>query len=179
MHLRTVRITEDFVDLHKVDALAKEAFPPIEYPGTYIVIAMSKKNNSDFLAIYDDNLFVGFISVLTYKNLAYLFFLAVHKELRSKGYGSAILHMLPEIYPDYIQVVDLEKQDFSADNAEQRKSRLSFYMRNGYSRPGFFAKYCGMDLEILCASDTFDEELVKGALANAGIPNFSAEYYYA
>ncbi|MBP5708476.1 MAG: GNAT family N-acetyltransferase [Bacteroidales bacterium] len=176
--LTVIPITEDFGDLNKVDALAKEAFPPIEYPGLQKVMEMSQKHNADFLSIYDKSDFVGFITVLKYKNLAYLYFLAVQKELRSKGYGSAILNMLKDIYPGYTQVVDLEKQDELADNAEQRKKRLAFYMRNGYKRTGFFAKYCGMDLEILCASEHLDPELVKGALENAGLDDFYPEYYY-
>ena len=178
MELSFIPITEDFYDLKKVDDLAKEAFPPIEYPGTQKVIEMSQKYNADFLSIYDESLFVGFITVLTYKKLAYLYFLAVRKELRSKGYGSAILNMLKDIYPGYTQVVDLEKQESSAENSEQRKKRLAFYMRNGYKRTGFFAKYCGMDLEILCASEQLDTDLVKGALENAGLDNFYPEYYY-
>ncbi|MBP5473865.1 MAG: GNAT family N-acetyltransferase [Bacteroidales bacterium] len=178
IELSVIPITEEFQNLDKVDSLAKEAFPPIEYPGLQKVMEMSKLYNADFLSIYDKADFVGFITVLKYKNLAYLYFLAVQKELRSKGYGSAILNMLKDIYPGYTQVVDLEKQDKLADNAEQRKKRLSFYMRNGYKRTGFFAKYCGMDLEILCASEHLDPELVKGALENAGLDDFYPEYYY-
>jgi len=73
MALRTIEIAEHFEDLDKVESLAKEAFPPKEYLAPSKLIEMSKDDGFDFYALYDKAIFVGFITVRTYKHLSYLF----------------------------------------------------------------------------------------------------------
>lgn len=73
MELKTVAITESFNDIEKINVLAKEAFPPKEYLAPTKLIAMAKDGELDFLALYDQTLFVGFMAVKAYKNMAYLF----------------------------------------------------------------------------------------------------------
>ena len=70
-------ITKDSIFLDKVNNLAKEAFPPEEYLEPTKIIEMAKADNFDFLALKDKDTFVGFMVVLTSKDLAYLFFLTI------------------------------------------------------------------------------------------------------
>lgn len=85
-----------------INKLAVEAFPPKEYLAPDKLIKMSKEENFDFYFIEDDNKFIGFVVIQTYKNLSYLFFLAIAKEHRSKGYGGKILKLIRETYPNKI-----------------------------------------------------------------------------
>lgn len=41
------------------------------------LVNMAKADNFDFLALLDENKFVGFMVVQTYEDMAYLFFLAI------------------------------------------------------------------------------------------------------
>lgn len=97
-----------------VDRLAKEAFPPEEYlaPGT--LVDMAQADNFDFWALTDQGAFVGFMAVQTFVDLAYLFFLAIDPDARSKGYGSRAIETLKAAYPGKKQVVDFEMIDPSA-----------------------------------------------------------------
>lgn len=98
MHLQTIRITRDFKDLNKVCQLAKTAFPPEEYLSPDIMIAMQEEGNFDFFALYDEDTFVGYISMKLYKQFTYLFFFAIEEEYRDRGYGSEALRFLKENY---------------------------------------------------------------------------------
>lgn len=94
MILDTENITKDSIFLDKVNNLAKEAFPPEEYLEPATIIEMAKADNFDFLALKDKDTFVGFMVVLTYEDLAYLFFLAIDSSCRSKGYKSRAIKIL-------------------------------------------------------------------------------------
>ena len=63
--------------------------------------------------------------------MAFVLYLAVNGEERGKGYGSQILDILKSAYVDKAIVLNIEPIDENAPNAEQRKSRLRFYNRNG------------------------------------------------
>ena len=76
----------------EINALAREAFPPEEYLAPSQLVEMTK-GNVDFWALSDQGRFVGFMVILTHQNLVYLFFLAIHPALRSKGYGSRSIQL--------------------------------------------------------------------------------------
>ena len=91
MILDTENITKDSIFLDKVNNLAKEAFPPEEYLEPAKIIEMAKADNFDFLALKDKDTFVVFMVVLTYEDLAYLFFLAIDHLAIQKGIKVVLL----------------------------------------------------------------------------------------
>lgn len=91
MILDTENITKDSIFLDKVNNLAKEAFPPEEYLEPATIIEMAKADNFDFLALKDKDTFVGFMVVLTYEDLAYLFFLTIDHLAIQKGIKVVLL----------------------------------------------------------------------------------------
>lgn len=175
--MQTKLITNNFKDLKLVEELAKEAFPPEEYLAPAKIIEMNKKGEVEFLALYDNDLFVGFMVVSVFKNLVYLFFLAIDSKFRSCGYGGQALQLLDELYPSKQQVVDLEKLDNSAQNAKQRETRRNFYLRNGYKDTNKFLSYLGVDYEILCKDENFDFETFKEMMKTFSIRNFNPKYF--
>lgn len=177
MILNTLNITDNYIDLDKIAALAAEAFPPEEYLAPSKLIEMSKEDGFDFLALYDGDLFVGFIAVQQYKRLSYLFFLAIDSSLRSGGYGSKAIKTLLELYPGKQQVVDMEMIDEAADNYDQRLKRRSFYLHNGYLPTGHFLSYLGVDYEVLCMNDDFDFQTFKEMMSMLKIEGFVPRYY--
>jgi ribosomal protein S18 acetylase RimI-like enzyme len=175
--LRSVPITENFTDIAKVEALAAEAFPPAEYLAPSRMIEMAKSGGFDFWALYDGDIFVGFMTVMTYKSLAYLFFLAVDKTQRSKGCGTKAIELLRALYPDRQHIVDMEMPDENAQNKLQREKRRRFYMRNGYKVTGQYLSYLGVNYEVLCADDRFDFELFRELMKQIKVDGFAPVYF--
>lgn len=164
-------------DLDKVEALAKEAFPPKEYLSPGELIQMAERGEVDFWGLYDDDSFVGFMVISLFEDTCYLFFLAIDTNIRSKGYGGQALRLLDALYPNKKQVVDFEMIDASAPNNEQRITRKAFYMRNGYQETGKFISYRGVDYEILCRDDAFDFETFKRMMLGFKIEGFDPKYF--
>lgn len=175
--LKTMPVAENFADLEKVEALAKEAFPPKEYLAPAQMIEMAKSGGFDFLALYGEDAFVGFMAVTTYRDMAYLFFLAIEKAQRSKGYGAEALRLLRTLYPGKQQVVDMEMLEESAENESQRERRRRFYIRNGYRATGQFLSYLGVNYEVLCAGDEFDPGQFRESMKQIKIDGFAPDYF--
>ena len=161
----------------KVEALAREAFPAQEYLAPSQMVKMAESDGFDFRALCDGDDFVGFMTVMTYGNLAYLFFLAIEKARRAKGYGTGAIELLRSLYPGRQQVVDMEMLDDSAPNREQREKRRQFYMRNGYRATGQFLSYLGVKYEVLCAADEFDFRSFRELMQRIRIDGFVPHYF--
>lgn len=145
MKLNTEHITQGSRFWDDVNALAKEAFPPAEYLAPSELVKMAEEDGFDFLALTDHDALVGFMAVKIYREMAYLFFLAIAPAFRSKGYGSRAIETLRAAYPGKQQVVDFEMPDAAADNTEQREKRRAFYLKNGYRETGLFLTYLGVN----------------------------------
>ncbi len=160
-----------------LNALALEAFPPEEYLAPAELIKMQERIDLDFWALQEDDSFVGFMTVVTHGQLAYLFFLATDAKHRSKGYGSKALAELFKQYPAYQQVVDMEMPDNHAKNKEQRIARRAFYLRNGYQPTGHYLSYLGVSFEILCKDEHFDLNSFKELLKVLPIERFKPVFF--
>ena len=173
MELHTEYITENSRHWEDVNRLAKEAFPPEEYLAPQALVKMAETDHIDFLALSGQDAFIGFMAVKIYKDLAYLFFLAIKPACRSKGYGSRAVETLKAKYPGKKQIVDFEMPDDHAQNHAQRKKRRDFYLRNGYQKTGLFLSYLGVDYEVFCMDSDF-QEMMK----TIHIKGFSPSYFH-
>ena len=162
---------------NQVNLLAKEAFPPEEYLAPEQLLKMAEEDRFDFWILSDGDTFVGFMVVQTYKNLAYLFFLAIDSSCRANGYGSRAIETLRVLYPDKIQVVDFEMLDESAPNNRQRIKRRQFYLKNGYKETGLFLSYLGVDYEVFCMSEDFDPKEFKEMMKEIRVEGFEPKYF--
>lgn len=151
-----VKVDSNFKDFHKIEKLAKEAFPPSEYVPPKAFLYATERQEVDFWAFYDEDVFIGYAVVRHKMDFAYLFFLAVQKTLRNKGYGTEILKLLEDIYPDATQIVDFEMVDSSAPNNEMRIRRKNFYLRNGYREINLFYFFNDENFEIMSKRTPFD-----------------------
>lgn len=86
MRLNVESITRESRFWDPVNILAKEAFPPEEYLAPSELVKMAQSDSFDFLALLDEGTFVGFMVVMLYEDMAYLFFLAIDENNRGKGY---------------------------------------------------------------------------------------------
>lgn len=177
MKLNIEPVSTDHRFWNKINLLAKEAFPPEEYLAPEKLVQMAQAEHFDFWALTDNDLFIGFMVVQTYHNLAYLFFLAIDSNCRSKGYGSHAIETLKASYPGKKQVVDFEMLDKTAANYSQRKKRKDFYLRNGYRETGLFLSYYGVDYEVMCMDNQFEPAEYKELMKQVQIEGFHPTYF--
>ena len=108
------------------------AFPRVERPPVNMFFDNAKKANNDLYAIYEDDKFIGFTDLLFYKDLCYLFFLAVTPENRNKGYGSQIIKEVFELHKDKTFILCYDEVDEQYSDNSLRIRRKNFYLRNGF-----------------------------------------------
>ena len=115
-----------------VEPLFVSAFPSDERPPASIYFRSFKNENKKLFAFYDNDAFVGFISIILFEDICYVFFLAVQDEKRNQGYGSEILNTIKELYSDYVILLCYEEVDEKYEDNEKRIKRANFYAKNGF-----------------------------------------------
>ncbi|GAB6687529.1 GNAT family N-acetyltransferase [Bacillus cereus] len=140
MNITLKPLNRNSEDSIKVRDLLYEAFPKVERLPMSLLFHKMKNKTVDFFAIYDNDTFVGFTYLITRKNLTYVQYLAIDTKFQSKGYGSQILSRIRDRYSNNQIVLNIEADDESAVNYEQRVVRKKFYLRNGYKSSGLIFK---------------------------------------
>lgn len=174
-----LRIVDDnSPDLERIDLLALDVFPPEEYLSPYDIIKMARDGVPiELLAIYDGELFVGFMTVMTHAKLCYLFFLAIDRPLRSLGYGSRAIDALRSRCGGLDLTVDFELPEHTASNYLQRCRRRFFYLKNGFHPTGKAVQYLGVDYEIFSSRTDFDINMFRDMLLLLRIDGFSPKFF--
>lgn len=177
--MKLCRIDNNFKDKDKLYKVNNEAFPDEERIPSEKIIDFCSKRQCDFWAIYDDENFSGFTVILPDEELkvAYIWFLAISSEYRSKGLGTKTLQELNNKYNDYQLVLDMEIVDEKAINIEQRKKRLAFYKKNGYIQTNFGMSYFGVDYEIMSNKDDFRVKDFQALLEKIKVDGFNPKIY--
>jgi len=115
-----------------IKPLFLSAFPSEERPPADIFFKGFENDHNVLYGFYDEETFIGFASLVLYKDIAYIFFLAVSPSQRDKGYGSMILTLLKELYKDYVLLLCYEEVDEKYSDYQIRQKREQFYLRNGF-----------------------------------------------
>ena len=140
-------VTRDRADL-QVRRLYEEAFPPEERIPWDDLMHLVDAMPLDFLAFYESNRLVGLFIVYPRPSFNWVWYFAVPQELRGQGIGRTILlHMLNKY--SHSNIVDLESPEQVCDNAEQRRRRYEFYLRNGFRDTGVGRSFKGIDYTIM------------------------------
>ena len=131
--MNKVSLSENKKIKKDITPLFKKAFPKDERPPVYYFYKNIKRYNENKLfAYYDEEEFIGFTYLTFYKDIVYLFFLAVSENKRNQGYGSKILSLIKEEYKDKVILLCYEEIDEKYPDYENRKKRESFYLKNGF-----------------------------------------------
>ena len=160
MSLTSQLITDVFPDLEKVEQLNKEAFPEEERVSLEEFLSYQDRDDAHFFAFYNEEELVGFAFAIPNQKAFYISFFAIMPHLRSHGYGREIIEKLIDFY-QRTMILEVERLDEDCDNLEQRKSRMDFYLQNGFKTANAFLEYEGMSFEILYRGDHFDEEAYR------------------
>lgn len=158
MTLRAESIIKNPKEIEKIKELYHEAFPKSERMPMRFLLRKAKKDFVDFLAIYDDNVFIGFTYIITEGSLTYVLYLAIDGSVRSKGYGGRILTQIKEMHSNNRIVLIIEVTDETAANYEQRLTRKNFYIRNGYQSSGLIYQDRWGMYEVMLNGDDINSE---------------------
>ena len=132
MFVKFINYKDNLKIRNDIEALYVSAFPEEERPPVHMFFKNALKKDNELLGLYFDNEFIGFTNLLFYKDLCYMFFLAISEEHRNKGYGSQIIQEVFKAYSDKTFVLCYEEIDDKYEDIELRKRRRDFYYRNGF-----------------------------------------------
>ena len=116
----------------RIRTLYLEAFPPAEQAAFHQLIRKAELRRADMWNLYETDEWVGMAYVLHHNGLAYIFYLAIDKAQRGKGYGTRAVDAIRRQYEGCRIFLSLETPDESADNARQRANRHAFYANCGF-----------------------------------------------
>ncbi len=133
-NIKAVEINNKFKDLDKFKKLYIEAFVSYERMPISFLLRKAKKKNVDFLALYDDDIFIGFVYLINNEDITYVLYLAIDCSIRGKGYGSASLSLIRKLKPNNRIILNIQLLDESSSNYEERVLREKFYIKNGYKK---------------------------------------------
>ena len=137
MKLTYKKICHEFNTVEPVERLIQSAFPPDEQEPMEVLLEMAKKPMVNFWAYYDGDMFCGMTYVVESKDVLFVLYLAVPGELRSKGYGAAIIEDVRNRFGGRDMVLHVEDPNEDAAKAEQRIRRIKFYEKLGFTDTGY------------------------------------------
>lgn len=140
----------------QVYALYETAFPKEEQKPISYMEKWAEEGKAELLAVVEEREFIGLVMNMFSSSAAVLDYFAISPEKRNGGYGGKAVRGLVERFQGQKYVFEIEKQDELAENAEDRKRRKAFYLRNGLKETGLFVHAYDTDFEIL----TPDGELI-------------------
>lgn len=139
----------------KVIELYNEAFPKDEKIPIWLLKLLARRNKAKFYGIYDNKKFVGLIYNIYYKDIVFVFYLAIDKKTRGQGYGSKVLEYIKQKYSTYRIILSIEQVDLNSNNYEQRIKRKEFYIKNGFRDANYTIKEKGIIYEMLYYSKNY------------------------
>lgn len=129
--------------------LYDNAFPEQEKKSLHVMEQLVNDGKMEMLAMVDEDEFVGLAINMISGDRVLLDYYAIAPEKRSCGYGSKGLEVLLAHFENQKYIFEIETQDEKADNAEERRRRKAFYLRNGLKETGLSANVYHTDFEIL------------------------------
>ena len=147
--IRFEKIDENTKNLEDIKQLYMDAFPFEERIPFYIMVLVGNDRGVEFLSIYDDDTWLGFIHTLVGEKLSYIFYFAIDGGLRQSGYGSKIIREYKKIHPKLSLAIEPIEED--SDNIKQRKKRLAFYEKNGFETLDTRVVEMGVEFELMGA----------------------------
>ena len=147
--IRFEKIDENTKNLEDIKQLYMDAFPFDERIPFYIMVSVGNDRGVEFLSIYDDDTWLGFIHTLVGEKLSYIFYFAIDGSLRQSGYGSKIIREYKKMHPKLSLAIEPIEEE--SDNIKQRKKRLAFYEKNGFETLDTRVVEMGVEFELMGA----------------------------
>lgn len=136
MNIRLINIKKDKTDLENIRQLYHTAFPSDERAPFDMLLKKANKPNVNFFSCRDGDVWIGFLYIVNFRDLSYVFYYAVDDSKRGKGYGTAILKAAQKKYCSRRLFLAIEEVEEKYNNYDQRVNRLHFYERAGFVLTG-------------------------------------------
>jgi GNAT superfamily N-acetyltransferase len=155
-------IAEKKADRKKVKKIYISSFPSYERMPFFFMLRSIKKQDTELLGIYDDDVLVGFFYVILKNDICLLLYFAIDEDKRSSGYGSRAIGLISKKYEDKRIFLYIEETDSNSNNYIQTKRRKDFYVRNGFTVTDYYVVLSKNRFEILnYGKDICREEYVS------------------
>ncbi len=174
MNLIEKNLSKKLANYKEICDFMKRVFPKEELMPMWFIRLLTLKKKYDFKVYYDNSLFVGIIFTIEADDTLFVFYLAVNDKIHSNGYGSKLLQVLFDKYPNKHVTLFIETMDDkTAKNYEQRVKRLAFYERNGFIHTGIKAGYKTPIVDILSTDKDYDLAKAKKFMKSIPMKLFS------
>ena len=120
----------------KVKEIYNSSFPKEERIPFWMMFFTSFTNTTDFFAFYDDDTLIGFTYMAKVNNILFIMFLAVDENTRCKGYGSKILNLIKQKYPNDKIIISVTKEN----NNSRESNIINFCSKNDFKYTGYLMK---------------------------------------
>ena len=144
----------------QIRMLYESLFPPNERMPFERVLQKRDAGVMQLLSVEDDNgELLGFVNITLCLDVLALNYFAILPEKQGRGYGTEVIRLLCERYPDRSIIIDIEDDGVDSDNSEQRIRRRAFYERLGFSAMPFRVTIFGVPSIIMSSGRdyTFSE----------------------
>ena len=126
---------------------------------------VSALHKADFMAVFDDDIFIGFYYVYLHGDSAFLYYLAVTESMRCRGYGTEILDLIKDNYCPERRIVLCTEAPLVDDKlVSSRYRRLGFYSRNGFIDTLYKFESVGIQYEVLYWGSNWEPENIQEIL---------------
>lgn len=119
--------------------LYNKAFPEQEKKPLQVMENLVADGKMEMLAMVDEDEFVGLAINL----------IDAEQDRALLDYYAIVPEALLKKFKNHKYIFEIETQDEKAENAEERKKRKAFYLRNGLQETGLFVNVYDTDFEIL------------------------------
>ena len=177
MKLKFIKVDNNYKDVNKVKHLFEHAFPSEERPPFNMLMSFA---HHEMYAVEDEKSFIGLIDILKYEDTLYIFFLAIKKTYRGKGYGTQILKEISDKYSkDYRIYLMAENPEIECDNKIERMNRISFYKKNGFKLSNTVVIEFEVNYRILYLTDAVSKnEFIESMRYLLGDERFNQYYVH-
>ncbi len=174
MNLTEKNLSKKLSNYKEICKFMKRVFPKEEVMPMWFIRLLTLKKDYNFKVYYENELFVGIIFTIDTNDTLFVFYIAVNDKIHSKGYGTKLLQVLFEKYPDKSITLFIETMsDKKAENYEQRIKRLAFYERNGFACTGISAGFKTPFVDILSTDKNYDMNKAKKLMKSIPMKLFS------
>lgn len=175
MELKYIKVDNTYIHRNQIRHLFEHAFPPVERPSYNMLMSFP---HHEMYAIEDNDKFIGLVDLLKYEDTLYIFFLAIKKTFRRKGYGSKVLKDITSKYSNNYRIYLLaENPNIESDNKLERISRINFYKHNGLTLSDEVVIEYGVNYRVLYFTKPVQKEEFIASMKYLLGDNFFYKYY--